>query len=198
MRSADRGWYIELQWLMPSRLYKLDRLSRHVALHSFDAYRNHNIFPAKMKVLHLNLLLLRFLSLYTDETCNRLLQTIRFVFFLLGIAFGGCVSSAIYVYYHFKDIETAANAFIVFTGGAVATCSLISFKIKFKGIQAIYRTLQSIVNTGKNWKVLKSWEEAGFWYHLIFLWWWQMKPMEPMRSNFMKMPSAKVNVISNI
>lgn len=151
------------------RLYKFGRLRRHVALHSLHAYRNHKISSAKMKVLHLNLLLLKFLGLYTDETCNQLVQTIRFVFFLLTITFGACVSSAIYVYYHFKEIEMAANAFIVLTGGAVALCSLVSFKIKFKGIETIYRTLQSIVNTGKNWIRFKIVKKAGFLYHLIFL-----------------------------
>lgn len=112
-----------------------------------------------MKVLDLNLVLLKFLGLYTDETSIPLLQTIRFVFFLLGVTFSASVCSGIYLYYHFRELEMATNALIVLTAGMAGSTSFITFAVKLKEIKELYRTLQPIVNTGETlifWKSRSS------------------------------------------
>lgn len=103
----------------------------------------------KMKVLDLNLVLLKFLGLYTDETSIRLLQAIRFVFFLLGVTFSASVCGGIYLCYHFRELEMATNALIVLTAGVAGSTSFITFGMKLKEIKELYRTLQPIVNTGE-------------------------------------------------
>lgn len=103
-----------------------------------------------MKVLHFNLFLLKFLGLYTDETNIRVLQSIRFIFFLAGVIFSASVCSGIYLYYHYKELEMATNALIVLTAGMAGSTSLFTFGMSLKKIKEIFLILQPMVNTGEN------------------------------------------------
>lgn len=116
----------------------------------------HISFRCKMEVLHWNLFLLEFLGLYTDETCNRTLQSVRYVFFLLGVTCSASVCSGVYLYYHFSDLMTATNALIVLTAGMAGSTAFITFGMNSNEIKEIYRTLRPMVNTGESLNIIAA------------------------------------------
>lgn len=134
-----------------------------------------------MKVLELNLFLLKFLGLYSDETTNRFLQTFRFIFFLTGNIFPATLCPGIYLYYHLSELETSTNALIVFNGGMSGVITFITLGTKLKAMQLIYQSLQQIVNNGKGdlkknqislVGIIFFWDENSRWHrcHTLLSW----------------------------
>lgn len=101
-----------------------------------------------MNVLHLNLILLKFMGLYVDETCNKFLQIFRFVVFLVGTT-TATVCAGLYLYYHIDDMASASNALVILTGGIGCSTAFISFGTNSKKLRKLFWTLQPIVNTGE-------------------------------------------------
>lgn len=102
-----------------------------------------------MNVLYLNLILLKYMGLYVDETCNKFLQNVRFAVFLMGTTTTATISAGLYLYYHIDDMASASNALVIFTGGIACSAAFISFGTKLKKLKELYWTLQPIVNSGE-------------------------------------------------
>lgn len=122
---------------MPRRFFEFDcsRPSCIIVIIKFELQRH---FLAKMKVLHLNLLVLKLQGLYTDETCNRL-QTVRFVFFTLSLLI--CASVLLCV---FSQLQRMRNyEFYKFNFQSLKQSIIISL---------VYSTFCFLV--GLNWTLL--------------------------------------------
>lgn len=104
-----------------------------------------------MKVLDLSLRFLTFLGICSDELdrpTNEFLKTFRCIFFLVGNIYSIGIGSAVYLYYHLAELETATNALIVLTAAVASTTSFVTFGLKMKKVKLLYREIQAIADEG--------------------------------------------------